>query len=883
MPSRRTIALLLLAAAVGGIQSAVGSEPPPPTFERSVRPILKEHCFHCHGEGEKLSGGVDLRLRRLMAGHATDGGVVLAPGDPDGSRMLQLARSGEMPKGEKKLAPEQLALIEAWIKAGAQTARDEPAELPKGFHITEEERHFWAFQPVQRPEIPRVAGGDSSRIRNPVDSFLLAKLREHGLGFAPEAGKRTLIRRASFDLVGLPPTPEEVEAFLADESDDAYDKLVDRLLGSERYGERWGRHWLDVAGYADSNGHVEADSPRPQAWRYRDYVIRSFNAGKPWDQFITEQLAGDELAGVAAENAQEKAANPQARELLEATGFLRMAPDGTGDEVPDQNIARNQVMAETVKIVSSSLLGLSVGCAECHDHRYDPISQEDYHRLRALLEPALDWKKWRAPRERMVSLYTAEDRQKAEAVEAQAREVDAEAERMRKEFLEKVFEREIAKLPEEVREAAAAARNTEPGKRSPEQVALLKIHPSADVRGALDLYDPESNRKVLDKQAEASKIRGTKPPEPFVAALFEPSGAPPATLLFHRGDHEQPRQAVEPGELEVLRGPGEELPKVEGLSTSGRRLAYARHLTSGRHPTVARVLVNRFWMLHMGRGLVSTPGDFGAQGELPTHPELLDWLASEFVEGGWKLKPLHKLIMISTAYRQASTSPASIDADPENRWLGRMKLRRFESEVLRDAILAVSGSLNAEQGGPALPVASDEAGRIRVGRQKNNGNNDPVLVDPIGPAAFRRSVYVEVRRSKPLTVLEAFDAPVMTPNCEARDRSAVTPQALTLLNDTFVAEQSLAFAQRLMAGHPGDLEKQIDHAWLLAYGAPPTRAELDRSMIYLAGQAERLRARASELAKAAAKDAPAPPDAATLSLASFCQALLASNRFIHTD
>lgn len=863
--------------------TAKAAAPQATTFERNVRPILKEHCFHCHGEGEKLSGGVDLRLARFMADKSTEAGRVLAPGDPEGSLMLRLARSGEMPKGETKLTPQQLEVIEAWIRAGAQTAHPEPAELPKGFHITKEERDFWAFQPAERPEVPSVPEEMAGRVRNPIDAFLLAKLGENGLGFAPEADKRTLIRRAHFDLVGLPPTPEEVEAFLADENGDAYERLVDRLLASERHGERWGRHWLDVAGYADSNGQAEADSARPQAWRYRDYVIRAFNTDKPWDQFIVEQLAGDELAGVTAENAREKAADPRNRELLEATGFLRMAPDGTGDEVPDQNIARNQVVAETIKIVSSALLGLTVGCAECHDHRYDPISQEDYHRMRALFEPALDWKAWKGPDERLISLHTEEDRRKSGEIEARAREVDAEAERMRKEFLEKVFEREIGKLPEEVREAAREARNTEPAKRTPEQVALLKVHPSADVRGALDLYDPESNRKVLEKQGEASKIRAEKPPEPFVAALFEPAGASPKTYLFHRGDPEQPRQEVEPGELEILRTGPEALAKPEGLASSGRRLAYARHLTTGRHPLVARVLVNRFWMLHMGRGLVATPGDFGTQGDRPTHPELLDWLAATFVEGGWQLKPLHKLIMTSGAYRQASTHAASIAADPENQWFGRMKLRRFEAEVVRDAILAVSGSLNPEPGGPALPVASDEAGRVRVGRQKNNGNGDPVLVENIGPAAFRRSVYVEVKRSKPLTVLEAFDAPVMTPNCESRDRSAVTPQALTLLNDTFVAEQSLAFAQRLMADSPGDLERQIERAWRLAFGTAPTREETDRSMIYLAGQTERLRARAAEAAKPGTKEPPTGPDPMTQSLASLCQALLGSNRFLHID
>ena len=861
------------------------------TFEADVRPILKAHCFHCHGEGDELKGDLDLRLRRFMD-KKTDDGVVIVPGDPSGSALLKLIRSGDMPKGEKKLTARDIETIASWIAGGALTAAPEPAELPKGFHITAQERKFWAFQSIQRPAVPAWTKADG--VRNSIDVFVLQKLREQNLEFAPEADKSTLIRRAYFDLLGLPPSPEAVDRFLADHSPDAYERMIDQLLESPAYGERWARHWLDLAGYADSNGYAEADSVRPNAWKFRDYVIRSFNSDKSWKDFIVEQLAGDELAGVTQGDAVAKATDSRVQELLTATGFLCMAPDGTADEVPDQNAARNQVVAETIKIVSSSLLGMTVGCAQCHDHRYEPISQLDYYRMRAIFEPALDVKHWRTPPQRQVSLYTAEDRKKADEIESQAKTIDAAANQLRHDLLEAVFQKELAKLPEDIRDTVKEARNTSRSKRTPEQVALLKKHPSADVQGALDLYDPEANKKVLAKQGEAAKLRATKPPEPFITAITEVRGKIPDTFLFARGDHEQPRDKVAPAEMEIIRAAMASwnadpafTNKPAALNSSGRRLAYAQWLTSGKHPLVARVLVNRFWLHHFGRGLVNTPSDFGKQGEPPTHPELLDWLASDFMDGGWKLKSFHKRIMTSRTYRQSSQNALAAQKDPENRFYARMKLQRFESETLRDAVLAVSGKLNAEQFGPPVPIASDEAGRVVTGRQKNNGNNDPVLVDPIGEAAFRRSVYVQVRRTLPLTVLEAFDAPIMTPNCELRNVSTVAPQSLTMLNDSFIAEQSRYFADRLLAESPGDARAQVTRGWRLVYGSAPRPEELTRSLVYLAEETEAIRAHlASHPRKPAKKDdKTSPPEGQPqkLALASFCQALISANRFLYVE
>ena len=881
----------LLATALLGVAAAArAAKGEAISFEQDVRPILKTHCFRCHGEMEKPKGGVDLRLRRFML-HQTDDGPVMVPGKPEQSLMFKLARSGEMPKADKKVPPADLAVIEKWIRAGARTARPEPEQSPHGFYLTAEDREFWSFQPIRRPAPPKLK--NAARARTPVDAFVLEKLHEQKLDFAPDADKLALVRRVYLDLTGLPPTPEVVEAFARDESPDAYDKLVDRALDSPAYGERWGRHWLDVAGYADSNGFAEADSVRPHAWRYRDYVIRSFNEDKPWNRFITEQLAGDELAGVTQANAVAKARDPRARELLEATGFLRLAPDGTGDDVPDQNLARNQVIAETIKIVSSSLLGLTVGCAQCHDHRYDPISHADYHRLRALFEPALDWKRWQAPAQRLVSLYSDDDRKKAEAIEADARKLDEPAEKLRKEFLEQVFEREIKKVPEAEREAVKIARNTSGDKRTEAQKQLLRVYPAADVQGALDLYDPALNKKYLEEKGKADKLRGTKPPEPFVMALLERPEKPPDTFLFYRGDHEQPRQKIEPGEIEVLRAAGApvadfaaftaEVKATNALASSGRRLAYAEWLTSGRHPLVARVLVNRFWMHHFGRGLVNTPGDFGRLGERPTHPELLDWLAAEFMANGWRLKPLHRLLMTSTVYRQSARNDASLKADPDNRYYARWKLRRLEAEEVRDSLLTLSGKLNPAPFGAPVAIARDDAGRVVAGAQKLDGNGDPVGVDPLGAAEYRRSVYLQVRRSLPVTALDVFYFPAAAPNCDARAVTTVAPQALMLLNDSFVVTASQQLAERLRQERPGDLRGQISRLWTLLYGAAPSDRETRDALIYLAEQSESIRAR-QPATPPAAKDKPvAAPDLQLDTLASLCQVLYSANRFLYIE
>ena len=889
LAAARTNASASASAAAGGDLS----------FERDVRPILKAACFHCHGEGERLRGGLDLRLRRFLL-QGGEHGPVIVPGQPEQSRLLELIRKGEMPKGEHKLTAAQIATIGRWIAGGARTLRAEPEQLGKEPYFTEEERGFWSFQPVKRPPVPR--WGNTDPVRNSLDAFLLAKLRAQGLAFSPVADKRTLIRRATFDLLGLPPTPAEVEAFVADRSPSAFERLIQRLLDSPHYGERWGRHWLDIAGYADSDGYTEADPIRNYAYKFRDYVIRSFNADKPFDQFIREQLAGDELVKPPLKNL-----STNAIELLTATGFLRMAPDGSASTEVEAKLTRNAVVADTIKIVSTSLLGLTIGCAECHDHRYDPLPQVDYYRFRAIFEPALDWKNWRTPAARLVSLQTDADRAKAAEVEAEAAKLDAARKVKEEGFIEATLAKEIAKLPEELREPARAARKATVEKRTPAQVKLLKEFPSLNVSpGSLYLYDSKAAAELKKAADEAAAKRATKPIEDFLHVLTEGAGPLPTTQLFHRGDPDQPKAAVGPGEPLIFAAahPGKIPEKDSALTSSGRRLALAKSLVDGRHPLTARVLVNRVWLHHFGRGLVATPGDFGALGERPSHPELLDWLASEFVAQGWSLKKLHQLILTSHAWQQAATrTPEGERIDPDNRLLGRMSIRRLEAETIRDAMLSVSGKLNPKLFGPPVPVMEDDVGQIIIGKENKDGEGKPGATIPLNNEEFRRSLYVIAQRSRPLGMLEAFDAPVMEPNCEARNATTVAPQSLMLMNNQQVLALAEHFARRVQQDAGTEPRAQAVRAWSLAFGSRPTEAQTAAALRHLATQTTHYRAQtanagattvavATTTAAAATASASVKPKTAEPSkplepelaaLTSLCHALLSANAFLYVD
>ncbi|MEO8499159.1 MAG: DUF1553 domain-containing protein, partial [Planctomycetota bacterium] len=497
-------------------------------------------------------------------------------------------------------------------------------------------------------------------------------------------------------------------------------------------------------------------------------------------------------------------------------------------------------MAKTIEIVSTSLLGLTVGCAQCHNHRYDPISHEDYHAIRAIFEPSLDWKNWLRPKDRRISLYTDADRAKSAEIEAEAQKVVDARTKKQDEYIEATFQLELAKLDEGVREPIKAARNTPEKERTAEQNKLLKEHPSVNVSaGSLYLYDQKAADDLKKMADEAQAIRAKKPTEEFVRAVWEPTGkSPPQTFLFHRGDYEQPKQAVVPRELTVLTSaklvplPTDD----ESLPTSGRRLAYAKWLASGEHPLTARVIVNRIWLNHFGRGLVPTPGDFGALGVPPTHPELLDWLASEFVADGWSVKQLHRLIMTSTTYRQASLHRDDGDAvDADNLLYWRMPVRRLEAEVLRDTALAVSGELNDKAFGPAVPVMTDQVGQFVVGIENLDAGR-PGAVLPMKGEDLRRSVYIESRRSRPLSVMAPFDLPRMEPNCTSRSTSTVSPQSLLLMNSEFVLTRARQFAERVRRDAGDDVAAQITLAWRLAFAATPNDEELAEAVLFVEEQ-----------------------------------------------
>ncbi|MES2737829.1 MAG: PSD1 and planctomycete cytochrome C domain-containing protein [Verrucomicrobiota bacterium] len=842
------------------------------SFEKDIRPILKAHCFHCHGEDGHTKGDLDVRLKRFLE-KGGESGPSIIPGKPHESLLLEMVKKGEMPKADKKLKPEEVAKIEQWIAQGAKTVRPEPEKITGPF-ITEEERAWWSFQPIRRSPVPPMKGPG-----NAVDAFVQAQLAQAKLAPAPEADRVTLIRRAFFDLIGLPPTTEQVQAFARDTRPDAYARLIDDLLQSPQYGERWGRHWLDVVGYADSEGYNDTDTPRDTAWRYRDYVIRSFNADKPFDAFIREQLAGDEMIPMPP-----KDLTADQKDKLIATGYLRMAPDGTGSRNDDADLAKNSVLTETVKIVSSSLLGMTVGCAECHDHRYDPIPQVDFYKLRALFEPGMNWKKWRDPRQREISLLSEKEKAISAELEKEAKVIEAEVQPKLVELQAWVFEQELKKIPEDKRAYAKTAGlqwQQDKNKLDAEQKKYLEDNPFLKVAanaGALNLFlsNYKRDKELADFQADnagrVKAIRDRKPKEETVRAFGEPVAygnktALPTTLVFMRGNRNTPGPAVNPGDLTILRPeqPIEFPADDRALPTTGRRLAYAQHLTNGKHPLLARVLVNRFWLHHFGRGLVNTPGDFGTQGEKPTHPELLDWLAAEFMESGWSLKHLHRLLMTSATYRQSSAKrPDAERVDAANALYGRMNVRRLEAETLRDAILATTTRLNPSAHGAPVPVYEDANAQVVVGLEKPTTEG----------LEFRRSIYVTQRRSTPVYQLAAFDAPQMEPNCELRNVSTVAPQSLLMMNSAFLVEQSQFFARRILSQGAADPRSQVKSAWQLAFGTEPAEADLTDLENYLVEQS-------AQLSSLPVKKG--DPEPAEKALASLCQVLLGSNRFMYVD
>lgn len=651
--------------------------------------------------------------------------------------------------------------------------------------------------------------------RTDVDRFILAALEAKKRTHGAEADRATLIRRVAFDLTGLPPTVAEIDAFLADKSADAYEKMVDRYLASPRYGERWGKHWLDAAGYADSNGYFNADSDRPLAWRYRDWVVKAFNADKPYDRFVKEQLAGDELAGYVPGGD----VTPAMAELLTATHFIRNAPDGTGesDGNPDEvRIDRYTVLEGTVQIAMNSLLGLTVQCSRCHDHKFEPLTQEEYFSLQALFFPVYNPEKWTKPNDRVVSMGTkaelAANKSKNDLVDKQVKAANAGL---------KMF---ADSLRDQLKDEKKDAKITDDdlAKRFPEFAALRE--------------------QVKKTVAEREKDR----PKPLekIAAFYETDPKPPAHHLLKRGVHDKPGDEVQPGVPASLGGKFEIAKSTNGVST-GRRMAFANWVASADNPLFARVMVNRIWQHHFGTGLVSTADNLGVSGSKPSHPELLDWLASEFVKSGWSIKAMHRLILTSGVYRQSSQGESPAD-DPDNRLLGHFPLRRLDAEAVRDSMLAISGELDPRVGGPYVPSRRTEEGSVVV-EEKTDGSR-------------RRSIYMQQRRTQVVTFLQLFDAPSIVSTCGKRTPSTVPLQSLALLNSEFARLRAKAFATRV--------NKDLNLAFRLSAGRAPTKEETAACVRFL--EVQRLAPR-----KEAANDDRAWTD--------LCQMLLASNAFLYVE
>ena len=855
----RLFALLGLTVSVAaGSAATAAAQSGPVTFTDDIRPIMERSCWNCHGAAAQLSG-LDLRTRDgALEGGAR--GPALVPGRAEDSRLFRLAAGLEqpaMPMSGAALTAVEIAALRAWIDGGAHwdsggatTAAGARAAL-EGGDLPPGAREYWAFQRPVRAPAPT-----AGRFTHPVDRFLEAARSAAGVTAAPPADRLTLLRRAYLDLTGMPPAPAQIDEYLADTARGAWERLIDRLLASPHYGERWGRHWLDVARYADSSG-FEQDYNRPHAWRYRDYVIDAFNDDKPYNQFIREQIAGDEL-------------DHTTDETRIATGFLRAGPRVQFRE-KDNPERRHDYLDDVLATIGRGMLGMTVHCARCHDHKFDPIPQRDYYRLQASIFgyvetdwPLLDRAEAEAWRAANAGIDRRQQPLKTElaAIEAPYRE------RFRRELIEERF-------PENVQAAAfkPAAERT-PGEQLLAAQVLSINSPRWDIAGALSPADRtrwdalrervaalDAERPAAPAMAEivtdgdyrfapdgpGDSVIGCPecrvPPEEPGTFLHEPGGpayeAPPSFFLI-RGDPFSPGSEMSPGFLTAATygDPPAIVPRPDGR-TSGRRLALAEWIASRDNPLTARVIVNRVWHHHFGRGLVRTLDNLGRMGDPPTHPELLDWLAVEFMDRGWSIKALHRLLMTSEAYRMASShhDAASAAADPENRLVWRYRPQRLEAEALRDTIMTAGGGIDLTVGGPPVfPHIPEDILRTSGGKGLWCGSppgGEPVVaphegvwcVEPDGPQTWRRSVYVYRRRSLGFPFFDTFDLPDQNQTAAARNVSTVSTQALTLLNNPFVLNQARLFAARLERAAPGDVGRQIDLAYRIALTRPPTPAE----------------------------------------------------------
>lgn len=770
-------------------------------FEQQVRPLLQKHCLKCHGGEEKIRGGLKLTDRDALI-QGGDSGPALSLEKPESSLLLSAINYDgfEMPPSGK-LPANEIEILTRWVEQRApwkpgdrlvEHAGETPSAKKPAPTLDEGRRH-WAFQPIQSPSIPQVQQSDW--IRNPVDAYLLHSLEQAGIRPAADADPVALLRRVYFDLIGLPPSPAAVDQFLQDHSPAAYERVVEDLLESPQYGEKWGRHWLDLVRFAESNGY-ERDGIKPFAWRYRDYVIQSFNEDKPYDQFIREQIAGDELPGFRPE-------------AIVATGYYRL---GLWDDEPvDALQARYDELDDILSTTSQVFLGLTMNCARCHDHKLDPLPQTDYYRLLAFFQDIQRFSDTRdvSSRFNLTDISPPEVRARYEE-ELQQREARlAEL----TQTMEAIEQDAIRKMP------AADQRATE----GPERQSVLE-------KKLKDFLTPEQSVQYTRLREKRQQLK--KSPEPareLALSVNHCETSPPPTHVLIRGNSGSPGAQVEPGFPAVLGLPDPQLPAVaDGAKSSGRRSVLADWIASKSNPLTARVMMNRVWQYHFGRGLVRSSSNFGFAGDAPTHPELLDWLASQFMQGEWKLKPIHQLIVLSHSYQQDSRGRAEASSkDPENHLLWRFPPRRLTAEEVRDAILAVSGQLNLKAGGPSIyPRIPPEvlAGQSRPG--ENWGQSPPA-------EANRRSVYVSVKRSLLVPILATHDMADTDSSCPIRYTTTVPTQALGMLNGEFINSQAVAMAKRLAQEHPEGLESQIRQAIRLTAGRHPSSDEINRDLTFV--------------------------------------------------
>ena len=802
----------------GGARSESPDQPEEETrSQHDVLPIVLLRCTTCHGP-RLQEGGVDLRTPASMR-KGGDNGPALVPGDPDGSLMIQRIESGACPPRElllkffvKRPPTSEVAILREWIAAGAPEV-DVPADVATNAPdplVTDEDRQHWAFQPV------RTLSSATS-----IDEFILRRLQEQGLEFSPQADRDTLVRRAYLDLTGLPPSLDEWREWRSSDDPSWYRNMIDHLLASPRYGERWGRYWLDLAGYADSEGGVSADPVREVAWKYRDYVIDAFNNDKPYDRFLLEQLAGDELIDC-------EAATEVTEEMVEnlvATGFLRMGIDQTGSRTMNFVPERLGVIDDAITIVSSGLMGLTMGCCRCHSHKYDPLPQRDYYRFKAVFQGALDEHDWLSFKTRSLSVATSDHRRRVNEVNPPlARELKSLEARLK----QAVTDRQLALLrahyprqSEDDRQATLVALKVADNNRTLPQRNLVEMLQRAELVPEMQQPEPvvDAQAAIQSIEREIAQLRRRMEPPLAIRALWD-RGEPSPTYVLLRGEHNKPGHLVGPGVPSALtdgRTPfSYEPPFPDGTPKTGRRLAFARWLTQPDHPLTARVMVNRIWYHHFGSGLVKTLENFGRQGEDPSHPELLDWLAATFVERGWSVKEMHRLIMNSRTYRQSSrVTDERLQADPQNRLLSRMPLQRMNAEALRDSLLFVTGSLDETPGGLPDPVTVDRNGLVSV--------------QPSQEGRWRRSVYLQYRRTEIPSMMDTFDYPEMGPNCLTRSVSTVSPQSLMLMNNKHVRQLAVAFAERVERSLPvstsHDQGERVDAIYSLALSRLPTDEE----------------------------------------------------------